>query len=600
MKTYSSESIKTLDPLEHIRLRPGMYIGSIGLEGIHHLFNEVLDNAVDEYLAGFGKEIHIIKFGKSLTVIDKGRGIPSDKIVDVFTKTLTGGKFNSDNYATSSGMNGIGLKAVNALSEILSVEVVRDNTIYEYHFNRGVLQSQSTTGRPKIVASGTTVSFNPDPEIFETVQFDLDLIKEKLFNLASVLPGLKLTFDDGENKYEYFETTPLRSIQDRNVSSSIFTYRFSDNVINILLDYSQDNKSYINSFCNTIKTSEDGSHVDAVYDCIIRALKQLTGKIFSRSQISQGLRLTISLFHNAPIYRGQSKSKISDSKVYKKVYDAIYSDIYNNLNTNKDFVNYMVELITQQEKLIQEIDIKKAINNIKSNVRENKLPEKLAVAHNCTPDERELFIVEGNSAGGSVKTARNPKFQEVLPLRGKVVNAMKSDFSSVISNKEVTDIFLAIGGMENTNTPLRTKNVFILTDADDDGSHIYSLLLSMFTVLFPTFVKKCNLYVVYPPLFTLMSDDIRIYGHDTKSLTAEFKKLHPKKSYEIHRNKGLGGMNSEELVPVIHPKSRKIVKVVIDKDSINQMNLLMGNLSEVRKEILNELEVESVNDNRLN
>jgi DNA gyrase/topoisomerase IV subunit B len=601
MKEYNSDSIKTLDSLEHIRLRSGMYIGSIGLEGIHHLFNEVLDNAIDEYISGNGKEILVCLDTKKdfIWVQDYGRGIPPDKIIDVFTKINTSGKFNDKVYHTSAGLNGIGLKAVTALSKDLKVKVYRDR-LYFYEFEKGKLTSKNTNLQNPFLDikngnTGTAVGFSPDSDIFETTKFDTDLIKTKLFNLASLLPGLLIKYKEDDNEViEFKSLIPLKDIQDKQLTSeSIFEFEKSYDNLTIRLNYCKDSQCLISSYINTIHNFENGSHVDSVIDTLSSNLLKITGRTFSRTQVSQGLKLTVSLFFKEPIFRGQNKSKVSDNKVKKFVYDTIYNDIFKALNSNKEFINYMVELITQQEKLIQELDIKKTLNNIKANVRENKLPEKLSVAYNCTPNERELFIVEGNSAGGSVRTARNPKFQEVLPLRGKVINAMKSDFSSVISNKEVTDIFLAIGGMEETNTTLRTKNVFILADSDDDGAHIYSLILSMFTVLFPSFIKKHNLYVVYSPLFTLISGDIRMYGHNTKSVIAEFKKLHPKKNYEIHRNKGLGEMDSSELAPVIHPNTRKIDKAILVENSVNEMNLLMGSLSEARKSILTELEVEN-------
>lgn len=579
-----------MDPLAHIRLRPGVYIPDVGLQGLHHLLEEVLNNSVDEVMSGNGKDIKVELTKGKVTVTDAGRGIPHEKVVDVFTKTLTGGKFDSDSYNTSSGLNGIGLKAVNALSSELSVISTRDGKSKQVDLGKGKVVKEYSPIKSGLL-NGTQVSFTPDPDIFEVLDFDKELLKSRMFYLSSILPGLKIKLIlDGEIN-EYCESDKLKSIQEKYITGkeSLFDFTYNSEAVNILLNFIRSTDNSIISFTNTIHNYENGSHVDAVFDALSASLRKITGKIFSRSQLSAGIVLTESIFFNSPVFRGQHKGKVADSRIYKLVYSSIYDSLYDSLNKNKDFTGYLVELATEQERILQELDIKRAINTVKAAARENKLPIKLAVAHNCTSEDRELFLVEGDSAGGTVKMARSKNFQEVLPLRGKVINAFKSQYSDLLSNKEVIDIFLAIGGMENTNTTLRCKNVFIMADSDPDGSHINSLLLSMFAVVYPSFVKNHNLYVVEPPLFTLISDDIRMYGHTHKDLTKKFKEKYKNKSFDIYRNKGLGELNASELEEFINPKTRSIKKMELSNISVSELMKLMGEFVDVRKTILEEM-----------
>lgn len=593
---YNSKSIQTLDQISHIRKRTGMYIGSQGSDGIFHLFKEVIDNSVDEHKTGHGDKIYVtVSDDNSITVQDGGRGIPFDKVIDVFTKERTSGKFDSTSYEFSAGLNGFGLKIVNALSSSLEVETWQNTSVYNIKFIKGVIKKNSETTNTwnnEKAVNGTTVTFTPDPEIFGDDKINIEDIKNKLFELANIYPGLVLNLIYQKENINYVEKAPLISLHSRVVVDPIFSFK-CNNGINILIDYCQDSKSYINSFINSIRTDDNGSHVDAVFNSIGSGLKRITGKIFSRSQISQGLRLTLSAFFTTPNFKGQSKSKVSDSKVYDFVYNLIYDGIYKELVSNKEFTNYMVELINKQEAAISEIDIKKAVNNLKNNVRENRLPAKLSVAYNATPDTRELFIVEGESAAGGVKIACNKRFQEVLGIKGKITNAFKSSYSDLINSSEVNDIFLSIGSTESSNTPLRTKNVFIFPDADSDGSHIISLLLSLFSIIYPSFIKLNNLYIVKAPLFSLLSGDMRFYGHDVTKLKSDFKKKYPRNNFEVYRNKGLGEMQPDEMISVIHPDTRVVEKVELNNNSINELTKLMGPISDIRRLLIEELNNEN-------
>jgi len=839
--TYNKDSIKSLDPIEHIRRRPGVYLPDIGIQGLHHLIEEVINNSVDEFLMGHGKQIQITviynkigdKSSCKISVSDQGRGIPfgyredmgMDVIEATLTKTMTGGKFEAGNYNTSSGMNGIGLKAVNAISKDLTVLSTKSKTACLAHFECGQKVSIKTFSSNGV--DGTTISFVPDGSILETTEVDLNILVPRLKYLASILPGLEINLRlvdreyDGNQSMVFKYDQPLVDIHE-NLGEQLFGYRHVDKGINVELTFHKTTASKILSFVNTVHTYDNGSHVDAIYAALTDSLKRLTGKLFTKYQLSQGMSLTISVFHQDPVFRGQHKGMLSDSSVKRIVYDSVLQSIYKSLQSNTPFLKYLVELMDQQEKLLRELDIQDAINTVKKSVKENRLPAKLSVAHNCTPETRELFIVEGDSAAGcifggteildvnfncfkveelvdlhkktpiytfscsesggvevskivdcfvtkyvesiievvldnqfaikctpdhrfmmrdgsykeakdllpddslmpiyydtsgsrntvkqntkipkwdlvyrlsekhqdcvdassgsdilnthhldgdkkndypnnleiwdqkvhldhhttpdvcavcaseykdinnnhkvvmivhhklgskvpvyditvdsehhnfatksgvfihnSVRRASNKKFQEVLPIRGKIINAHKSDYADVLANTDAVNIFLAVGAMEKSNTTLRTKNVFILTDADDDGKHIVSLLLSLFTVAFPSFVKDFNLHVVYPPLFSLVSGDLRMYGHDGKELVKKFKAKYSRRAYEIYRNKGLGEMDAGEMVEVIHPEKRKIDKVDLTDMSTIEMDKIMGIMGDVRRSLITESEGEN-------
>lgn len=610
MQEYNSSSIKNLSAREHIRLRPSMYIPSVDIIGLHHLLEEVLNNSIDEHLAGFGNKIDIIikrlhDRSDQVTIRDYGRGIPTgyskklgmDSMEAIFTKINTSGKFDNSSYSTSSGLNGVGMKVISALSETLIATT-----------GVGAAKAQTTVlefvgGAPRPLKTrpgeflGTEIFYVPDSSIFETTQHDLFTLDRRLKSLSSILPGLELTLDFNGEVTRYCETEKFELIQNTGIGSNevLFQFKSFSREVSLILTFCKTQNSYIDSFVNTINTYEHGSHVDAVIESVINSL--IKRKTFTRSQITQGMVLTISVFHNQPKFRGQHKGKLADSEIKKLVYDFVHNDLYTEIQKNKEFIDYLVIRANEQEKIINELDVKKAISTIRNNVKENRLPSKLSVAHNCSPEDRELFIVEGASAGGTVKTARNPRFQEVLSLKGKPVNALKSSYGDTVNNEEVIDIFLSLGGMENSNTPLRTKNVFILPDADVDGSHIRALLFSIFAKVYPSFIKNFNLYVVRPPLFSLVSGDIRVYGHSTTETIEKFKKAHGNKKYDLYRNKGLGEMSANELEPVINPKTRIVDKVVMTEYSLQKLEEILGESSALRKTlILDSNEEREIND----
>jgi len=602
---YGTDSIKILSFIDHCRKRSGMWIGSVGEDGIHHLLRELVDNGVDEMVAGHATEMSVFLDGSNNTIIvkDNGRGIPFGKhkdtgtetLVEIFTTSFSGGKFDEENYQLSSGQNGVGLGVTNALSSELVVHSCRGKKLKSLRFLKGILQEEELTSVS--FPSHTEIIFTPDPEIFGEAVFNVDRIKESLFQLSCLLPGknFKLTVNPkGEapaEVWDFIEAEYLTGLYTKNAPAEapLFLYRQESKSISTIVSFSGAGQYRTESFMNLIPTTDDGSHVDGVMKALINSFKKLTGKVLTKSQIQYGLGLIVAGNYTAPVFKGQSKSKVADSRIEQAVYQDIYPGLYEALKAAPDFVKYLIAVIEAQSKVVDEFELKTSVSAIKDKVKGNKLPAKLRAVHNCSVDERELIICEGDSAGGGVTTARNPKFQEVLAIKGKILNPFKATKAQLLRSKEVSDIFVSVGGTEDTGTTLRCKKVFILTDADSDGAHITSLVASLFTVLFPSFIQKHELCILNTPLFTAVHGDNRAYGKDVVSAKQEFRRLHGKKLIpEIHRNKGLGEMSPAELVPVLKPGSRDSELLEWSDNSVLEMGRLMGNDMSVRREILKE------------
>lgn len=604
---YDTSSIKILTFRDHIRLRPGMYIGGLDEDGIHHLFREILDNSIDEIMAGHGNTI-FIHLHKDLNVVciqDRGRGIPfgihtdtgKETLIELCCSSFSGGKFDTDSYDISSGMNGIGMGAVNALSEYMKVSSYRaDGSSAHVIFDRGEVRTLSNEPIIKGTIPGTNVEFKPDETIFPDIRFNEQRIHILLSELSNILPKKSFIFTVWDKSVKLSETTYLQQdyltgiYDDLKSPDEIFKYQYLKDDLSAIVWYNKNNHTMMKSFMNVINTEDHGSHVDGIVNAIINALKKITGRLFRKNQILPGLNIVVSMKYSFPIFKGQSKSKVADTNVEKLVYSQLYNEIYSNLLANKSFVNYLVTIIDAQSKVIDDIEIKSSISAIKDRVKSNALPAKLMAVYGCSPDDRELIICEGDSAMGGVSMARNPNFQEVLPIKGKILNPFKADIANVYKSKEVSDIFTAIGGMENTNTILRCKKVFILTDADADGSHIAALLASIFISLYPSFIKNHELYIMNTPLYTAVVGDNRAYGHTAILARKNFvKKFGNRSKPDIRLNKGLGEMASIELVDVLSPATRDIVKLEFGNDSSKLMEELMGSSVETRYNILKDL-----------
>lgn len=595
MNTYSKDDIENLNIVEHIRLRPGMYISDKDESGYHHLVWEVLDNSIDEFIAGHCKNISIeLKENGAISIKDDGRGIPvgySDKIsmdilTGIFTLPFTGGKFNSKVYSTSGGLHGIGVKIANALSEYLTVISYRDGFSYKQEFSRGFPKTDIIKEPIDKNKTGTYLEFLPDKEIFEVNTFDKLFIKERLYDWSGLCKGLTIKFDN-----EIFSSSEgLRFIAKRLIGDTETIgeeFSFENSELSVKLQFLKSSEVFSKTFVNNIHTEDNGSHLDAVTDTVITALRKVVGRSFTKKQILDGICLVVSLYMEAPCYRGQAKSKLSDKIAYNKIIDLLSVPIFKFFKDNKEIANFILEKVLQQERAVEEYEIKNSIKELRKNTRDDVLPSKLSVVYNVTSDVRELLLVEGDSAGGTVRVARQSRSQEVLPLRGKTINALKTNYSSLLQNREVMDIFLAVGAMENSGTTIRTKNVFIVADSDPDGRHISALLIALFVVVFPTFVKKHNLYVIKPPLFTLESGSLRFHGNTKRVVVKLFKDKKTKnKEYNIYRNKGLGSMDPIEMKPILDPKTRDVIKIEYGDDTFSEMEKLLGPFSDVRQELI--------------
>ena len=477
-KDYNIDSIKSISGIEHIRCRSGMWIGSVGEAGILHLLTEVIDNSVDEFNEGRGNKIDIYidqsRSNDIISVRDYGNGIPSgiaedgeNTLTKVFTSLFTGGKFEDAYSSDVSGMNGVGVKAVNALSSILKVESYYNGVRYHQEFRKGKAYTEVTEhGTAK--ESGTKITFIPDSEIFKDARLSIEDVILKGKYLASIKPNLEINItikdQNGEVKKHLFKEENeldliLKEGRTEETTLMDFSY-FSDNV-RIKLEYQPTSSSSMKSFCNTVYTRDGGYHEDSVISVLINCIKKLTGKNISKSLVLQGLNCVISVYKKNPIYRGQNKTRIADEDIKKFVYEELYQPIYDALSKKKKFLKYITDISQAQEKAIEESALKAVSSDIKSRTKDNQLPEKLIYVQNCKPEKRELILCEGSSAGGSISKARLTEFQEVLPIKGKCLNLVKSGMTKALDNAEVRDIFLAVGGMEETNTKLRTHNVLI-------------------------------------------------------------------------------------------------------------------------------------------
>ena len=591
---YDKDSIQSLEPFEHIRKRPGVYISSVDEDGLHHMLNEVIDNAVDEYIAGHNKTI-IIKLYKNksadkITVIDHGRGVPvgfredlnCDIFTAIFSRMLTGGKFESGIYHTSGGTNGMGVKCVNALSKLFHVKTYDNHHSYSQEYKYGVPSTEIIKDKIKSNRTGTEVTFIPDKSILRVVHFNIDLLREKLSSIASILPGLEVELYIDDKLDLKLKESEIFTLIHNDVfkEKEICQYNFDSDTLKVRLSYHQTLSSSVKSFVNTVPTVDQGSHVLAVVNALINAIKTVESHTFTRSQIMFGMNLSLLLFYQEPVYRGQAKTKVEDATVYDYVYNLLYDSLYDYVKKNRSLFKYLKTISSSQDDALKEI--KDAEKQIRIRNRNNALPHKLSIAYGCPTDKRELFIVEGKSAGGTINMARDSSFQEVLPLKGKIINAMRSSKADVLKSEETSDLFVSIGAIENDEYNIRCKNVFILADADADGGHIISLLLGLFHTLYPSFINNHNLYVIEAPLFSAISGDKRAYGKTVSEATRNFKSKY-KGTPTIYRNKGLGEMNPEEMRDVIDPAKRTLIKIESTKNSDKVMTDLMSDSGTLRK-----------------
>jgi DNA gyrase subunit B len=611
MTEYTAETIEVLDDIQAVRKRPGMYVGSTGAKGFHHLLWEIVDNSNDEALAGYCTEIKVtLHKDGSASVEDNGRGIPVEEhpifkkpaLEIVMTKLHAGGKFSKKAYKVSGGLHGVGLSVVNALSEWLEVWVKRNGKIYYQRYERGKPVTElKVVGETK--ETGTKIRFKPDPEIFEVKDFDYDLVAQRLKELAFLNKGLKIMLVDERTgkKEEFYSEDGLIGFvkflnEDKPVISDIVYISGEKNGIKVEIAFQFTNTEFetLLAFANNIHTVEGGTHVIGFRSGLTRAINEYGKKNIKKFKpisgvdVREGLTAVISVKIPEPQFEGQTKTKLTNSEVKTVVESLTYNEFLKWLEKHSSDAQRIIEkcLLSmkarEMAKRAKELVKKKAEISI-------TLPGKLADCSSKNPEERELFIVEGESAGGSAKQARDRRFQAVLPIRGKIINVEKAGMLRALKNDEIKAIASAIGGGIGKDfdiSKVRYKKVIIMTDADVDGAHIRTLLLTFFYRYMKPLIESGCLYIAQPPLYRVKKGNKVYYVYSDKELKKLLEKIG---KAEVQRFKGLGEMNPDQLwETTMNPKTRKLIRVTIE-DALRAEQLfkiLMGEDVNARKEFI--------------
>ena len=627
--SYNESDIQVLEGLEPVRKRPGMYIGSTDSRGLHHLVTEVVDNSIDEALAGFCTDIDVeITNEGAIKVKDNGRGIPTGIIPGegksavevVLTKLHAGGKFGSGGYKVSGGLHGVGVSCVNALSEWLEVEVRQNGKVYKQIFNRGVPQRDlAVVGESD--ETGTTITFYPDDTIFETLEFNYDTLKARLRELAYLNKGLKIRITDSrvdpvKSELFCYEGGIVSFVESLNKSKETvfpeviyFDKNYTETVKGVTDTYEaevafQYNDSYsetILSFANNINTEEGGTHLDgfkfAISKCIndygkkqglIKDSEKLSGE-----DTREGLTAVISVKLGNPQFEGQTKTKLGNSVVRSIVSKAIVDGFGTYLEEHPKEAKELIMKTLTAQRAREAARNARELARRKSPLETTTLPGKLA---DCTDKEAkycEIYLVEGDSAGGTAKQGRDRRFQAILPLRGKILNVEKARLHRVLENEEIKAMITAFGcgiHQDYDESKLRYDRIICMTDADVDGSHIRILMLTFFFRYMRPLIENGHVYIAQPPLYKVKTGKKEEYFYDDESLNAYLDSL-DRKGYEIQRYKGLGEMNAEQLwETTMDPARRTLLKVTmedaIEADSI--ISTLMGEDAELRRQFIEE------------
>ncbi|ALD66384.1 DNA topoisomerase IV subunit B [Spiroplasma cantharicola] len=623
--SYTEDSIQILEGLEAVRKRPGMYIGSTDSRGLHHLVWEIVDNSIDEALAGVCSEINVsIEKDGSVTVKDNGRGVPIGSYKGtnqstpeiIFSVLHAGGKFGGDGYKTSGGLHGVGSSVVNALSSKFKVIIHRDGVISQIKFAHGgkLVDQLKQTGTSK--QTGTTVNFLPDETMFSTTKFSFSTISERLKESALLNSGLKLTLKDNRSdKYvEYLYENGLTEFvnelrgDQKALCSPIMLKGSEQNIdVEIALTYTSDFSETVLGFANNVKTSDGGTHVTGFRSGLVKALNEYgknqsilkeKDKKLDSSDIKEGLIaiVTVKIPESLIQYEGQTKGKLGTSEARyacEKVTEEHFSFW---LQENKTIAISIIEKALLARRAKEEArKARQAVRDQKSKSKSRTMLGKLTPAQGKNKQENELYLVEGDSAGGSAKSGRDRKFQAILPLRGKVINAEKTKLIDLLKNEEITTIINAIGagiGSDFDISDINYGKIILMTDADTDGAHIQTLLLTFFYRYMKELIVNKNIYIAMPPLFKITTGSNKkdfMYLWTEEELASHMKKT--KAKIEIQRYKGLGEMNADQLwETTMDPEHRKLIQVTIN-DALaaeNSFRTLMGDNSEKRKEWIEE------------
>ncbi len=616
---YNASNITVLANLEAIRKRPGMYIGTTGPRGLHHLINEVVDNSIDEAMAGFcGKIKVVIHPGNRVEISDDGRGIPVDihpkfnisALEILMTKLHAGGKFDRKTYQVSGGLHGVGLRVVNALSRELEVYVRRDGKVYYQKYLRGDAQD-----RVKMVGEtnekGTTIVFLPDSEIFETIEFDFDAVSSRMRELAFLNRGIEIMVMDERTKQSHtfrfdggiVEFVKYLNTGKRGLHEPIYVNKDKNGIkVEIAFQYNEGYREDLFAFVNNINTIEGGTHVTGFRTALTRTLNSYAEKNTKEKQfesltsddVREGLTAIISVKIPEPQFEGQTKTKLGNSEVKGIVDSVVSAGLTDFLEQNPSIARVVTEKSITAAKA--RIAAKKAreLTRRKSILNGSSLPGKLADCAEKDPSKSEIFLVEGDSAGGSAKQGRNREFQAILPLRGKILNVEKARIHKILSSDAITMLITAIGtGIENEFNlqKARYHKIIIMTDADVDGAHIRTLLLTFFFRYMKPLVDEGYIYIANPPLYKVSKGNSHRYVYNEEELEKHLAEIGGRDEVNLQRYKGLGEMNANQLWettmdPITRTMFRVSVEDAIEADRI--FSILMGDDVEPRKLFIEE------------
>ena len=620
---YDGNSISVLEGLEPVRKRPGMYIGSVGTKGLNHLIYEIVDNAVDEHLAGYCSEIMVtLEKDGSATIKDNGRGIPVDlneqtgrpAVEVVFTTLHAGGKFGDGNYKISGGLHGVGSSVVNALSLWLEVNVKRDGKIYNQRYEQGkICYDLKVDGTCRKNDTGTTVSFFPDGEIFEKTYFKADSIKSRLHETAYLNPELTIIFENKrvgeEEEVTFHEPDGIRAfIADMNkekekVTDIVYFKNDMDGIeIEIAFQYINEFTENISGFCNNIYTQEGGTHITGFKSVLTQTINQYARELgtlkekdanFTGADVRNGLVAVVACKHPDPRFEGQTKTKLDNPDAEKATKNIAGEQLVLFFDKNLETLKNVISCAEKSAK-IRKSEEKAKTNMLSKSKCSIDSNGKLANCESRKPQECEIFIVEGDSAGGSAKTARDRKTQAIMPIRGKILNVEKASMDKVLANAEIKTMINAFGcgfsegyGNDFDIDKLKFHKIIIMTDADVDGSHIDTLLLTFFYRFMPELITHGHVYIATPPLYKVVPKRGEgEYLYDDKALE-KYRKTH--NGFTLQRYKGLGEMDPEQLWETTLDPERRILKQVEIEDArlaSDVTSMLMGSEVAPRREFI--------------
>ena len=611
---YGADQIQILEGLEAVRKRPGMYIGSTSSTGLHHLVYEIVDNAVDEALAGYCHNIQVtINRDNSITVVDDGRGIPAVEVV--FTILHAGGKFGGGGYKVSGGLHGVGASVVNALSTWLEVRVYQDGKIYQQRYERGkVMYPLKVVGNCPIDQHGTEVHFLPDPEIFEETVYDFEILRIRLQETAFLTKGLRILLkDDREEKREkvfHYEggiqefVTYLNKGKVPLYSDVIYCEGTKDGVfVEVAMQHNDSYTESIYSFVNNVNTPEGGTHLAGLKNALTKTINDYARKNkllkdsepnLSGEDIREGLTCIISVKIEDPQFEGQTKQKLGTSEARGAVDGVVSEQLTYFLEQNPTAAKTICEKSVLAQRARAAARKARDLTRRKTALEGMALPGKLADCSNKDPEKCEIFIVEGDSAGGSAKTARSRDTQAILPLRGKILNVEKARLDKIYANAEIKAMITAFGTGIHEDfdiSKLRYHKIIIMTDADVDGAHISTLMLTFLYRFMPELIRQGHVYLAQPPLYKLEKNKKIWYAYSDEELNQILKEVGRDTNNKIQRYKGLGEMDAEQLwETTMDPERRILLRVNMNDDVASELDLtfttLMGDQVEPRREFI--------------